>query len=123
MFGNVMAYSPPPGIVEEFKVVGSMFDASYGYMAGATINLSLKSGTNKLNGQLYYFDQTPGLGANLFFNNAKGQGKAVMRLQRWGAVASGPVYIPKVINGKNKLFLDRKSTRLNSSHLVISYAV
>ena len=104
MFGNVMAYSPPPGIVEEFKVVGSMFDASYGYMAGATINLSLKSGTNKLHGQLYYFDQTPALGANLFFNNAKGQGKAVMRLQRWGAVVSGPVYIPKVVNGKNKLF-------------------
>ena len=104
MFGNVMAYSPPPGIVEEFKVVGSMFDASYGYMAGATINLSLKSGTNSLHGQLYYFDQTPALGANLFFNNAKGQGKAVMRLQRWGAVASGPVYIPKVVNGKNKLF-------------------
>jgi hypothetical protein len=104
MFGNVMAYSPPPGIVEEFKVVGSMFDASYGYMAGATINLSLKSGTNKLNGQVYYFDQTPALGANLFFNNAKGQGKTVMRLQRWGAVVSGPVYIPKVVNGKNKLF-------------------
>jgi len=104
MFGNVMAYSPPPGIVEEFKVVGSMFDASYGYMAGATINLSLKSGTNKLHGQTYYFDQTPALGANLFFNNAKGQGKAVMRLQRWGATASGPVYIPKVINGRNKLF-------------------
>src|ERR1022692_2391084 len=122
MFGNVMAYSPPPGIVEEFKVVGSMFDASYGYMAGATINLSLRSGTNKLSGQIYYFAQTPGMGAplffnkakglgcmfypfdqprgrgaNLFFNNAKGQGKAVMRLQRWGAVASGPVYIPKEI--------------------------
>ena len=104
MFGNVMAYSPPPGIVEEFKVVGSMFDASYGYMAGATINLSLKSGTNKLHGQFYYFDQTPGLGANLFFNNAKAQPKAVMRLQRWGATASGPVYIPKVVNGRNKLF-------------------
>ena len=104
MFGNVMAYSPPPGIVEEFKVVGSMFDASYGYFAGATINLSLKSGTNSLHGQTYYFDQTPGLGANLFFNNAKGQSKAVMRLQRWGVTASGPVYIPKVVNGKNKLF-------------------
>ena len=104
MFGNVMAYSPPPGIVEEFKVVGSMFDASYGYFAGATINLSLKSGTNSLHGQGYYFDQTPALGANLFFNNAKGQAKAVMRLQRWGATASGPVVIPKLVNGKNKLF-------------------
>ncbi|MGP8245117.1 MAG: carboxypeptidase regulatory-like domain-containing protein [Bryobacteraceae bacterium] len=104
MFGNVMAYSPPPGIVEEFKVVGSMFDASYGYFSGATINLSLKSGTNSLHGQAYYFNQEPGLGANLFFNNAKGQSKAVMRLQRWGAVVDGPIIIPKVVNGKNKLF-------------------
>jgi hypothetical protein len=104
MFGNVMAYSPPPGIVEEFKVVGSSFDAAYGYFAGATVNLSLKSGTNALHGQGYYFDQTPATGANLFFNNAKGQGKAVMRLQRWGAVLSGPIYIPKVYDGRNKLF-------------------
>lgn len=104
MFGNVMAYSPPPGIVEEFKVVGSSFDAGNGYFSGSTVNLSLKSGTNRLNGQAYYFDQTPALGANLFFNNAKGQSKAVMRLQRWGGVLSGPVYIPKVYDGRNKLF-------------------
>ena len=104
MFGSVMAYSPPPGIVEEFKVVGSMFDASYGYMAGATINLSLKSGTNTLHGQLYYFNQNPALGANTFFNNAKGQQKSTMRLQRWGATASGPVVIPKLVEGRNKLF-------------------
>jgi hypothetical protein len=104
MFGSVMAYSPPPGIVEEFKVVGSMFDASYGYFAGANINLSLKSGTNSIHGQAWDFFQTPGLGANLFFNNAKGQAKAIMRLQRWGATLNGPVYIPKVVNGKNKLF-------------------
>ncbi|MGA2145126.1 MAG: TonB-dependent receptor [Bryobacteraceae bacterium] len=104
MFGNVMAYSPPPGIVEEFKVVGSMFDAGYGYFSGATINLSLKSGTNSLHGQVYDFLQTPGLGSNLFFNNVKGQGKTVMRLERWGATASGPVLIPKVVNGRNKLF-------------------
>ena len=75
MFGNVMAYSPPPGIVEEFKVVGSMFDAGYGYFSGATINLSLKSGTNSLHGQIYYSYQTPGLGSNLFFNNVKGQAR------------------------------------------------
>jgi len=81
-----------------------MFDASYGYMAGATINLSLKSGTNKLNGQLYYFNQNAALGANLFFNNAKGQQKAVMGLHRWGATVSGPVVLPKLINGRNKLF-------------------
>ena len=114
MFGNVMAYSPPPGIVEEFKVVGSMFDASYGYFSGATINLSLKSGTNSLHGQAWYFNQEPGFGANLFFNDAKDQPKAVMRLQRWGGTASGPVVIPKVVNGRNKLFFMFGYEGLNS---------
>ncbi len=114
MFGSVMAYSPPPGIVEEFKVVGSMFDASYGYFSGATINLSLKSGTNSLHGQAWYFNQEPGFGANLFFNDAKDQPKAVMRLQRWGGTASGPVVIPKVVNGRNKLFFMFGYEGLNS---------
>jgi hypothetical protein len=114
MFGSVMAYSPPPGIVEEFKVVGSMFDAGYGYFAGANINLSLKSGTNSLHGQAWDFFQTPGLGANLFFNNAKGQAKAIMRLQRWGATVNGPVLIPKVVNGRNKLFFMFGYEGLNS---------
>jgi hypothetical protein len=114
MFGSVMAYSPPPGIVEEFKVVGSMFDAGYGYFAGANINLSLKSGTNSIHGQAWDFFQTPGLGANLFFNNAKGQAKAIMRLQRWGATLNGPVVIPKVVNGRNKLFFMFGYEGLNS---------
>ena len=104
MFGNVMAYSPPPGIVEEFKVVGTVFDSSYGYFPGATINLSLKSGTNALHGQMYYFNQNPALGANSFFNNESGQQKAVMTLHRWGATASGPVYLPKLYDGRNKAF-------------------
>jgi hypothetical protein len=114
MFGNVMAYSPPPGIVEEFKVVGSMFDASYGYFGGANINLSLKSGTNSLHGQAWDFFQTPALGSNLFFNNKVGDPKTVMRLQRWGATLNGPVVIPKVVHGKNKLFFMFGYEGLNS---------
>src|SRR3712207_7554766 len=60
---------------------------------------------------------------------------------RWGGSFTGPVWIPKLYNGRNRTFfsygpeafrdsrprnngtLDRKSTRLNSSHANISYAV
>jgi hypothetical protein len=98
------AYSPPPGVVEEFKVLGTSFDASYGYMAGAAVNMSLKSGTNKVHGQLYEFHQSPTLGANQFFANRGGTPRVGYRLHRWGANASGPVYLPKVLDGRNKTF-------------------
>ncbi len=98
------AYSPPPGVVEEYKVLGTSFDASYGYMSGAAVNMSLKSGTNKLHGQLYHFHQSPTLGANQFFANRGGTPRVGYRLHRWGVNASGPVVIPKVYNGESRTF-------------------
>lgn len=101
--GNV-SYSPPPGVVEEFKVQTATFDASYGYMAGGALNMSLKSGTNNLHGQGYYFMQNPALNANRFFSNRIGTEKANFRLHRWGGSVSGPVILPKLYDGRNKTF-------------------
>lgn len=99
-----VAYSPPPGVVEEFKVQTSSFDASYGFVAGGAMSMSLKSGTNALHGQTYYFMQNPALNANKFFSNKAGVEKANFRLHRWGASASGPVYLPKLYDGRNRTF-------------------
>ena len=101
--GNV-SYSPPPGVVEEFKVQTATFDASYGYMAGGALNMSLKSGTNSVRGQAYYFMQNPALNANRYFSNRIGTEKANFRLHRWGGSASGPVWLPKLYDGRNKTF-------------------
>ena len=78
-----VAYAPPPGVVSEFKVQSATFDASYGFFAGAALNMSLKSGTNSLHGQLYYFHQNPIVSANRFFFNRIGQ-ENYFRLHRWG---------------------------------------
>jgi hypothetical protein len=43
MQGTQVAYAPPPGVVDEFKVQGANFDASSGFFGGAAINMSLKS--------------------------------------------------------------------------------
>src|SRR5258706_511108 len=51
MQGTQVAYSPPPGVVEEFKVQSANFDAASGG-GGASVNMSLKSGTNSLHGQI-----------------------------------------------------------------------
>ncbi len=97
-----VAYAPPPGVVEEFKVQTATFDASYGYMAGAAINMSLKSGANSPHGQIYYFMQNPALNADKFFRLKVG--KPQFRLYRWGGNVSGPVYIPKLYDGRNRTF-------------------
>ena len=104
MQGTQVAYSPPPGVVDEFKVQAATFDASYGFMSGAAINMSLKSGANNLHGQVYYFMQNPALNANSFLSNRSGTAKRNFRLHRWGGSASGPVYLPKLYNGRNKTF-------------------
>lgn len=66
--GNV-AYIPPAGVVEEFKIQTATFDATNGFASGAVVNISLKAGTNQLHGQLYEFFQNTVLNANSFFNN------------------------------------------------------
>src|SRR3954451_14387344 len=102
MQGTQIAYSPPPGVVDEFKVQSATFDASSGFMGGAAINMSLKSGANAPHGQIYYFMQNPVFTADKFFRLAAG--KPQFRLYRWGGNMSAPVTIPKVYNGKNRTF-------------------
>ncbi|MGH8246173.1 MAG: carboxypeptidase-like regulatory domain-containing protein, partial [Gammaproteobacteria bacterium] len=98
------AYSPPPGVVQEVKVETASFDASVGYLTGVSVNMSLKSGTNQLHGQTYYFNQNPAVAANQFFLNRTGTPKLTYKAHRWGGNASGPVYIPKLYDGRNKTF-------------------
>lgn len=104
MSGSTIAYSPPPSVVDEVKVATASFDAGSGYMAGAVVNVILKSGTNGVHGQTYYFMQNPFLNANRFFSNRVGWARLGLRIHRWGAALSGPVYLPKLYDGRNKTF-------------------
>src|SRR5256885_10383038 len=60
------------------------------------------------------------------FRSERSRSAAVARLQRDGQVLNGAriLWVDNTpSNNFNERRLDRKSTRLNSSHLVISYAV
>jgi hypothetical protein len=100
--GGQVAYSPPQAVVDEFKVQTATFDASFGFMPGAAVNMTLKTGTNDLHGQINYFMQNPALNANNYFRLAAG--KPDMRIHRMSSSLTGPVDIPKVYNGRNKTF-------------------
>ena len=99
----IASYVPPPDIVQEFKVQTATFDASFGNTEGGVTNLSIKSGTNSLQGSAYFVKTPPSLFANDFFANANNIPLADFTYNRYGGMAGGPVMLPGY-DGRRKTF-------------------
>jgi outer membrane receptor protein involved in Fe transport len=101
--GRRVAYVPPSDAVEEFKVETATYDAQQGHTAGGTVNVVMKSGTNKLRGTLYEFYRDESMNANDFFLNRSGKPRGLMSYHRFGGSLGGPVVLPRY-NGKDRTF-------------------
>jgi len=99
-----MAYSPPQDAVEEVRVRAFDADASYGHTGGGMAEQITKSGTNSFHGSAYDFNQVTMLSANGFFNNRNGLKISPNIYNQYGASAGGPLYLPKVYDGHNRVF-------------------
>jgi hypothetical protein len=95
---------PTVDSVEEMKVNTTMFDAAYGHSNGGAITITTKGGSNDLHGTAYLFKRWAALYANTWQNDKNGVAKPPINYHEYGYFLSGPVYIPKVYNGKNRTF-------------------
>jgi carboxypeptidase family protein/TonB-dependent receptor-like protein len=98
------SYVPPTDIIQEFKVQTATYDAQFGNTEGGVTSIAIKSGTNSLHGTAYFWGEPGSLAANDFYANRAGQPRPESFSNRYGGSIGGPVYIPKVYNGKNKTF-------------------
>ncbi|MGH9937799.1 MAG: hypothetical protein ACREAM_16250, partial [Blastocatellia bacterium] len=89
--------------IQEFKEQTATYSAEYGFSANQ-VNIVSKRGTNDLHGTVFWFGRNDALDANNFFNNARGVEKTKLRQNQYGFVAGGPVWIPKLYDGRNKSF-------------------
>src|SRR5207248_4192247 len=62
------------------------------------------SGTNDLHGSIFEFLRNSNLDANDFFANSVGAALPSFKRSQFGATVSGPVYLPRVYNGRNRTF-------------------
>ena len=99
-----LQYSLPKDAVQEVRVKAYDSDAAFGHTGGGTLNQVMKTGTNSLRGTLFEQNQPNAFTANDFFNNAKGVARPVTHYNQYGVTAGGPIFVPKVYDGKNKLF-------------------
>ncbi len=102
--GGDISFIPPMDSVQEFRVQTNAYDASIGRQAGSTINLQTKAGGKAYHGNLYEYNQNNLLNANYFQNNLAGASQPAVHFNEYGGTFGGPVWIPKVYNGKQKTF-------------------
>jgi hypothetical protein len=96
-------YSPLQDSVSEIRVDVFQSDASYGDTSNGTVNIITKSGGNQFHGALSEFNQFSAINApNRWFAGTAKQ--YATRQNQYGLAIGGPVWIPKVFNGRNKLF-------------------
>jgi hypothetical protein len=100
----IASYVPPSDITQEFKVQTATFDAQFGNTEGGVTSILIKSGTNDFHGTAYLWTEPGGMAANDFFGNSRGQGRPFTYSNRPGFSIGGPVWLPKLYNGKNKTF-------------------
>jgi hypothetical protein len=94
--------------IQEFKVSSGTYSADQGFSA-TQINIVSKPGTNTPHGSVFWFDRNDAFDAKPFptaNDYIAGQPTAnpVLRQNQFGFVMGGPIYIPKVYDGRNKSF-------------------
>src|SRR3954468_7149264 len=89
--GRRVAFVPPAGAVQEFKVETASFDAASGHTAGATVNVTLKSGTNAIKGSGYTYYRSDKLAEKDFFVKKANAAKPGLDYKRPGFTLGGPL--------------------------------
>jgi hypothetical protein len=85
--------------LQEFSVQQNAYSAEQG-RSGSFFNATTKSGTNQVRGTLYEFLRNEKLDARNFF----GAKRDLLKRNQFGVSAGGPVYLPKVYDGRNRTF-------------------
>jgi hypothetical protein len=100
----VAVNAPSLEAISEFTVDSNGFKAEFGHASGGLMNFVSKGGTNSYHGTAYEFLRNNAFDANNFFNNRAGLSIPIYKQHDFGGSFGGPVWIPKVYNGKNKTF-------------------
>jgi hypothetical protein len=88
----------------ELNVQTNGLSAEFGRSQGGIFNFGMKSGANEIHGSAYGALHNEDFNANTFSNKARGVNRALDRKQNFAFSFGGPVYIPKLYNGRNKTF-------------------
>jgi hypothetical protein len=94
------ATQPSTEAIQEVAILTSNFAPEFGTAGGAVVNMVTKSGTNGFHGSGYDYLVNEALNASQPYTGIKNK----VRQNDYGVTFGGPVWIPKIHNGRNKTF-------------------
>src|SRR5437867_3679335 len=100
---NTYVIQPSIDALQEFKVQSGIYPAEFGRET-TQINVSTKPGTNDFHGTLFEFLRNDKLDAKQYAFTSARPSKDPFKWNQYGFTLGGPVWIPKILNGRNKLF-------------------
>src|SRR5437667_9397187 len=100
---NTFVVLPSIDAIQEFKVQTGVYPAEFGRQT-TQINVLTKSGTNQYHGTAFEFLRNDKLDATQYAFTTARPSKDPFKWNQYGFTLAGPVRIPKVFNGKDKLF-------------------
>jgi len=104
---------PSQDAIAQLETLSSNYPPDYGISSGATISLSLKSGTQNFHGEAWEFNRNTDYNANSYQNNGNGTPRAKLNYNIFGANAGGPLFIPGVYpKGKTFFFWNEEWRKL-----------
>jgi hypothetical protein len=113
----IIAYVPPAESIANVNIDTNSFNAEQGLAGGASINVTTKSGTRTFHGSAWEYYQDAGLNATPYTTPV---GTAVPKnvFDQFGFNIGGPIYIPKILTGKKKLFFFDNFERTTRRQLI-----
>ena len=100
---NLYVVLPSIDALQEFKVQSGIYPAEFG-RAASQINVSTKAGGNAYHGTLFEFLRNDVLDAKQYDFLGTSPKKSPFKYNQYGFTLGGPVVIPRLLNGKDKLF-------------------
>jgi hypothetical protein len=100
---NTYVVLPSIDALQEFKVQTGVYPAEFGHNA-TQINVLTKSGGNQYHGAAFEFLRNDHLDAKPYSFTSRPQAKNPFKWNQFGFELDGPVRIPKLFNGKDRLF-------------------
>lgn len=124
----LIAYVPPAESIATVNIDTNSFNAEQGLAGGAVINLTTKSGSHDFHGTGWEYYQDAALNARPYtstkaaLTNATNPTGSVPKsvFNQFGFNIGGPVYIPGILTGKQKLFFFDNFERTTRRQLITS---
>ena len=122
-FQGIQAYTPGMEAIETVSLVTSSFDADQGMAGGASVNVQVKSGANRVSGSLFEHATDYRMKAKNFFlppGNPKGTGST----HSYGGTVGGPIkknkvfYFASVERNRQRAYAGNPVSNIGASGLV-----